>query len=240
MFCDLERLYGEIVTQLPTVTDGRKEFVVSWETLAAPPEKLATDQIIVVKTEHHYGSFRNDLLYFKAHKATFRQLGILILATIFQPEPLTVRLELLHPVSQVREFRIENNFRELKKLTGGFHTQPKAFVYWPEQPTDKARYLQSFCHHCTWNLPEFALTNQRQCLLTESDWQNRDVVLGCGTDEGSANFAELLLNFGLPDTEQTELVLEGAGGNRRVSETSAEVTLILPGHTFWIDEEWQR
>jgi hypothetical protein len=42
----------------------------------------------------------------------------------------------------------------------------------------------------------------------------------------------------LPQNEQDEYALEGEIGFRGVGINSAEATLLLPGHIFWVDEYW--
>lgn len=89
------------------------------------------------------------------------------------------------------------------------------------------------------DLPCFGLTNMKDIVITEEDWRNRDTIRSFGNDEGTALFAELLLNVGQSENRIDEYELEGEGGFRGVGVCSAEVRLFLPGHLFWDDDKWQ-
>ena len=72
-------------------------------------------------------------------------------------------------------------------------------------------------------------TYRRLGLLILADWQQRDQVKIFGSDAGLVLFAELLLNIGLPQNEETEFALEcESGGNRAVGVNSHEANLFFP------------
>jgi hypothetical protein len=73
----------------------------------------------------------------------------------------------------------------------------------------------------------------RQFVVSEGDWANRDTVMGFGNDDVSVRLADLLLNFGSPQNEINEVVLEGEGGFRGVGVHSAEAAFYLPGSLAW-------
>ncbi len=70
------------------------------------------------------------------------------------------------------------------------------------------------------------------------DWESRDTVKIFGTDIGMVKFAQLLLNAAQPENEEDEYELEGESGFRGVGRNSAEISMFLPGHTFWVEENW--
>jgi hypothetical protein len=70
------------------------------------------------------------------------------------------------------------------------------------------------------SFPTFTLTNMSEFVVSEADWAARDTVNGFGNDDASIRLADLLLNIGYSD--QSEIVLEGEGGNRGVGIHSAE------------------
>lgn len=230
MKCDLERYFGELADQIPTSDDGNHEFIFSSQTLPIPPATMQTNRLVIKKTEHHYGSYRTDLLLLYAHKKPYRHLGLLILSVVFHSQLAKVEIELTHPESQVKKLIIEYDFEPLEELPGGYHTQPYGFVYYPEE-IGKHPWKHLNCN--PYSLPGFSLTNAEDCLVTEEDWKNRNTLKGCGSDIGSVRFAELLLNASRPEETGNEYALEGEVGYRGVAPGSSEVTLYLPGQLFW-------
>ncbi len=65
--------------------------------------------LYIEKGVHDYnGYFRADIVLFHAHKATYRQLGLLILAVVFHTLPETVEIELTHPASAIKRLIVES------------------------------------------------------------------------------------------------------------------------------------
>lgn len=240
--CDLKDIFGNLAESLPVATDGNESFTFMAETLPVSQAQVETPNLYITKGSHiHHPSFKIDSIGFNAHKETYRYLGLLILSAIFHPQPSEVFVKLSHPESDISNLIVKYNHSELGRLCGGYHKKPFAFKYYPaltwKHPFDKCIEPR--------NLPRFALTNLDDFVISEDDWKNRDTVRilgtdkGIGNDEGMVLFAELLLNVALPQNEQDEYALEGENGFRGVGISSAEATLLLPGHIFWVDEHWQ-
>ena len=74
--------------------------------------------------------------------------------------------------------------------------------------------------------------------LSDADWENRDVVIGFGQDEGVARLIELLINMSRAASSTNEVALEGEGGFRGVAPLSCEATFLLPGSFGWDGTLW--
>jgi hypothetical protein len=231
MTCDLEALFGQRSRTLPTRTDGHDTVVFSSETLPLAKYRLRTDRIIIKKGFREYWpSDRVDALWFQADKLAFRQLGLLIFATVFQQAPNQVHLELTHPSCDVKHLLIDYPYRDNNPDVGfvtrlyGAEYAPRLMERYPwvqAPPVDPA------------SLPVFRLTNQAQSTIADEQWQARDTVVGFGLEEASVRLAELFLNMGLPQNSVTEYRLEGEGGHRGIGIHSAEVRFCLPGSAGW-------
>ncbi|MEH1945026.1 MAG: hypothetical protein V7L01_33085 [Nostoc sp.] len=229
----LQNFFGKIASSLPTTSDS-EPFIVTENSLPCPQQLISTAKLVVKKGVHQYGSwYQIDQLWFFAHKQTYRQLSLLILACIFSPHIGELELLLTHQQSDIKKIIVESQNLDIDTLTGGFYTKPFAFKYWPE--------VQSCLHPLhnlqvpDWDLPELLLTDEGDCCTTEEDWKNRSVIRGFGTPSGATHFAELLLNIGLPETENQEFYLESYVGNRSLAPGSAEARLWLPGGNYWDD-----
>jgi hypothetical protein len=234
--CDLESIFSSLAKQLPLNTDGNESFTFSFESLPVPPEEVETENLYIKKSQHTYNeSCRYDSLHFNAHKETYRFLGLLILSAVFHPQPSNVLVKLNHPESDITNFLIEFPHLELVNLSSGYYTKPFAFEYYPaiswKHPFDKCVKPE--------HLPCFSLSYMDAFPITDEEWSKRDTVKMFSNDVGMVSFAELLLNAALPQNEEDEYELEGEGGFRGVGISSAEIRIILPGHTFWFDEHWQ-
>ena len=236
MGCDLESIFGELATELPTSFGGDEDIILSALNLPVAPPRLISDRLYIVKAAHVYGdAYRVDRLNFYTDKPTCTHLGLLLMAVVFHPEPPRVLVELTHPASEVKNLIFEYEYRDLEHLPGGYHTRPYGFVYYPSE-TDKHPFDKTLPPV---DLPCFGLTNMRDHVVTEEDYRGRDTVRGLGSDRGSMLFAELLLNAGQPQSLTDEYELEGEGGFRGVGVFSAEVTLYLPGHLFRDESKWE-
>lgn len=235
MTCDLERLFAELGAQLPTTTD--EEVALTSASLPRPPAHLATDHLYIEKGVHEYDEcFRADVIVFHAHKAAYRQLGLLILAVVFHNLPDPVEIALTHPASAIKRLVIESPFKGPDDIGSGYNTRPYVFSYSPEATT---RYPWPYPLTPP-ELPCFYLTNSEYVpgLTVDEQWAVRDTVRGFGTDIGSARLAELLLNASQPSNPVNEYVFEGDGGNRQVGYLSAEAHLWLPGSVGWNPDQW--
>lgn len=229
----LQKFFGKIASSLPATSDD-DPFIVTENSLPCPQQLISTARLVVKKGVHQYGSsYQIDQLLFFAHKQTYRQLGLLILACVFSQNVGEVELLLTHKQSDIKKIIVESQNLDIDKLTGGFYAKPFAFKYWPE--------IQCRLHPLynlqipDWDLPQLLLTDEEDCCITEEDWKNRFVIRGFGTPVGATHFAELLLNIGLSETESQEFYLESYAGNKSVAPTSSEVRLWLPGGHYWDD-----
>ena len=236
MSCDLESLFGKLATKLPTSLEGNEDIILSSQNLPVSPPRLVSDRLYIEKRAHHYEyTYQVDRLNFFAHKPTLTHLGLLLLAVVFHPHPPEVVIELTHSASDVKNIIIGNEYRDLEHLSGGYHTRPYGFVYYPRE-THKHPFDKNIRPV---DLPCFGLTNMKDFVVTEDDYRNRDTVRCFGSDAGDVLFAELLLNAGQPQNLTDEYELEGEGGFRGVGVLSAEVTLYLPEHVFWDKTKWK-
>jgi hypothetical protein len=240
--CDLKDIFGDLAAQLPISADG-EGFTFTSESLPVSLPRLKTQNLYITKGSRVYHpSFKIDHIYFNAHKETYKYLGLLILSAIFHPQPSEILINLSHPESEISNLIINYSRIKLESLCSGYHKKPFAFQYYSASPW---KHPFGNCIDPR-NLPCFSLTNMEDFHNSDDDWKNRDTVKllasdkGICTDEGMVLFAELLLNAALPQNEQDEYALMGENNFRRgVGINSAEVTLLLPGHTFWFDEHWQ-
>jgi len=229
-------VFAALAARLPTSSED--ELRLNAATLPRPPERLTTDRLYIMKGDHTYhpGWFRADGVHFHADKATYRNLGLLILAMLFHAEPEEVQIELTHPASAIKLLVIESRYNGPDDIGAGYNTRPYVFSYWPAATS----------RHPTWEspvdpskLPCFYLTNRDDSVGdTEEERAQRDTVRGFGSDMGSVRLAELLLNASQPDNPVDEYVLEGDGGFRGVGYFSAEATFWLPGSAAWDPDQW--
>ncbi len=231
---DLEKIFRDLATQLPTIVDG-DGYTFTSQNLIVPPSQVETQNLYIKKgSQIYHPSYKVDSIGFNARKETYRYLGLLILSVIFHSKLSKVLVKINHPESEISNLIIEYAHLTLDNPYPGFHTKPFYFKYYPElswrHPFDKCIDPR--------HLPCFSLTNMEDFHNSDDDWKNRDTVRIFGSDTGMVRFAELLLNAALPQNEADEYELEGEGGFRGVGINSAEVTLFLPGHVFWVDEHW--
>jgi hypothetical protein len=238
MSCDLELLYGSLCDQFEVVDDQGNpdiDFTVMNDSLPTPPAIISSAQIIIRKSWHMYlDSLRIDSAYIYAEKRTLRQLGLLILGTVFSTKVSSVRLNLTHGSSGIRFIEIDSTRVSPIGAPSGYTSQPFLFRYAPF-PVESYNPLHQPVEHHERDYPTFSLTNEEEFVATDEQWKGRDVIKGFGTAEGSALFAELLLNISLPATRKTEFDLEAFPGYRSVSRYSIEARIILPGDEAWVD-----
>lgn len=217
MSCDLSRIFAEMRMSLPKDV-RRSGSVFSSSSFASIPERIETDQLLVTKSTHGYGSgHRIDVVTFSAKSDTFQELGLLILGVVFRPGGCRINVVLTHPRSTVRNLVV--SYSGLTARSSGHKTRPEHFRF---SPSKVEKHPWQWCGHL-WELysfPCFTLTNMKEFVVTEADWAGRDTVIGFGNDDANVRLADLLLNLGYSD--QKEVVLEGEGGNRGVGINSAE------------------
>lgn len=227
MKCDLHRFFGEMASSLPV--EERQSFTFSAKSFAEIPDRLETDQLIIAKGHHDYeGASRVDALSFFAQKASYQQLGLLILAVVFRAGGTRIHLALTDPASCIKSLVVE--YKGLTKRNFAYRTRPDHFLFFPSK-VDKHPW--AYQHLELFSLPTFKLTNLKECLVTDDDWAQRDTVVGFGNDDASVKLAELLLRFGSHQNETNEVVLEGEGGFCGVGRFGAEASFYLPGSLVW-------
>ena len=232
MNCDLERLFGTLARAIPTSLN--ESFVFSSETLPAPPAHMVTERLYIQKGGHAYESrFYADALWFFAHKRTYRELALLILAIVFHPEPIKVQLELTHPASEIKLLVIQVDQDTF--ASSGYTTRPHRFEYSPDK-TDRHPWVGLPFDPI--DLPCFWLTNKEDNIGRQEEWDNRDTIIGFGNDRASVMLAQFLLDASRPQNKLNEYEFEGDAGWRNLGRWSAEARLWLPGSAAWNPDEW--
>lgn len=214
---DLDQVFDEMRTLLPK--DERSRFIFSASSFVSVPERIETDRLILKKYTHGYGSgYRADGIKFHAKRKTLQELGLLILAVVFCPGGHRIHVVLNHPESDIRNLIV--SYGGLTARPSGHKTKPEQFSFSPER-IEKHPWKDWGTEY--WPLssfPSFILTNMNEFVVSEADWASRDTIKGFGNDDASIRLAALLLNIGYSD--QSEIVLEGEGGNRGIGIHSAE------------------
>jgi hypothetical protein len=214
---DLNRVFGEMRTLLPKDAGTRIVFAAS--SFASCPERIETNQLVLTKSTHGYGSgYRADVIRFHATKNTFQELGLLILAVVFRPGGHQTHVVLNHPASDIKNLVV--SYCGLTARPSGHKTKPDQFPFSPERIEKHPWKGWGADYWPLASFPSFALTNMKEFVASETDWATRDTVKGFGNDDASIRLAALLLNIGYSD--QREIVLEGEGGNRGIGIHSAE------------------
>jgi hypothetical protein len=171
-------------------------------------------------------------IWFQAPKLVYRQLGLLLLAVVFESAPNRIHLELMHPASDITHLLIDYPYRGYDPEEG-YVTRQYGFPYSPAIP-EKHPWIHT-PHRDPEDLPVFRLTNQEESIITDDQMQGCDTIVGFGLEEGSVRLAELLLNMSLPLNAVNEYVLEREGRYRGVGPHSAEARFFLPGSVGWED-----
>lgn len=234
MNCDLDRLFGPLARAIPT--SPNESFVFSSETLPVPPAHMVTERLYIQKGGHAYESrFYTDALWFFAHKRTYRELALLILAIVFHPEPIRVQLELTHPASEIKNIFIEFDYQNTSAFVSSYITRPYRFEYFPDK-TDRHPWVGLPIDR--FDLPSFWLTNKEDNIGRQEEWNNRDTIIGFGNDRASVMLAQFLLDASRPQNKLNEYEFESDAGWRSLGRWSAEARLWLPGSAAWNPDEW--
>jgi hypothetical protein len=199
--------------------------------LPAPPARLSTAGMYVRRGSHTYASLQVDALHVFATADVYRCLGLWIVACLLEPDPGEFWLEVEHAGSEVRHLGVDTRYRSLEGVQQGLHTHPHAVIYYPGPVTAFPLAASPA------PLPQLLLTDRKDRLASYGD-DERDAVVGFGSDVGAWHFAEVLLNVSQPWNQRTEVNLEGPFGFGGVAPGSAEVRLWLPGSIGWDPEEW--
>lgn len=227
--CGLNALYGDLAAALPTDLVDSPKFVLDPATLPRTPRELETDAVVIRTAVWPLDHGLIDVIEISARRPTIRQLGLLVMASVFLPGGDHIDLRLVHPASIVRLLRLE----AWPDGEFGLETAADAFHYWVEQPG--LHPWQDEGHRDPGDLPRAVVTwsdPAGNCRPFDGR-DERDVVEGFGSRVGAARFAELLLNAGNPENPDDEYQLEGDGGFRGVAPNSALIRLWLPGSIGW-------
>jgi hypothetical protein len=217
-----------------------EHYTFSSENLPEVPPLLVTSDLVMSKTEHHYGSnCRIDTIHFYASGQTHRELAVLILAALFSRKAQGVALDLEHEASAIK--RLEINYPGFDEgACWNYTKKPAEFIYHPEIPEQ----IPWNWHLDERHLPMFDLDfSEGSRHHPVNDFDKRDKVEIGGGDDALVLVADLLLNIGLPACDisadtgsippDKTYVLECFLGRQRVKKWSAEAQFHLPNSLSW-------
>ncbi len=181
-----------------------------------------------------------DSLWFYANYSTYRQFALLTLSAMFHDKSTSIRLDLLHPASDIRHIMLEYNYRDYNDNSGwrGFYFPRPYLVRYRGWPIEEPVTFWGQNLHMEDRLT-FRLTNLEDAVATEEDYEQRDTIWLDGNDRAYASFAEFLLNIGRPEEPHGMYRIEGVGdAGTFLGLWSAEARFILPGHSYWREDQW--
>jgi hypothetical protein len=143
---------------------------------------------------------------------------LLTLGVVFRPGGHRVHVVLNHPGSDIKNLIV--SYTGVTARPSGHDTKPDRFSFSPESVRKHPWKGWGIEYWPLSSFPTFTLTNMNEFVVSQTDWAARDTVKGFGNDDASIRLAALLLNIGYSD--ESEIVLEGEGGNRGVGIHSAE------------------
>ena len=231
---ELTDLFGHLAAELPHSYDANGDSVtMSAKTLPQPPETLTADSLWMRRVGFHsYNDFPIPGVDLCIDKPSCRNLGLLIFAVLFHPQPTTVEVRLTHPSSQIKKLRVR--YEHPGDQTIGLGQTPTQFTYYSDEVS-----RHPWVRGHTWQepdpsrLPHVEITTEAEGFVNWEPTQ-MDTVIGFGNAQGSALLAELLLNASLDSNETHEFNLEGEPGYRGVAAASAELNIFLPGSFGYI------
>lgn len=224
---ELDDLLAPFVATLPTECDGNHEFVFTESSIPDLLPAMRTNGVVATKVFVDQAGTFPDSVQFSAHRATFRALGVVVVAALFLESETSIELELTHPESDIKLIRIEAPWTDIDHVM-----RTVSFTYWPSQP---AKHPWMADHPHPEDLPGFNLQTRDDLGFAgrehweRDQWRTRDTIVGFGSIAGTARLAALLLDIGNPVGERDEIRLEGEVGFRGVAPGSAEVGFWLPG-----------
>ena len=233
--CDLHHYFAPLAANVPTDLRS-KGFLFLPDSFPILPTHLTTHRLYIQRIHHSYNDYRVDALWIRAHKPTYRYLGLCILAAIFQSSMKRVELRITHPWSDIASIFID------RYMPSSPHTSPLGLVLQPYvfhyQPDEASSHPWALEWHDVHDFPRFCLTNTRQMVISDEEYHQRDTLVGFGNVHGAGRLAQLLLDFSRPESTLTACALESEGGFRGVGIHSAEATFFLPGHVGWDARAW--
>jgi len=226
---NLDDLFTEILRIFPKNLH-KDNITFSIKNLPLEKRVYSSDKIIIVRSSHWYGVHRWDNLDIYTDYQTYKLLGLLIFAVIFDDSEEDCYLKLTNSETQVTEIRIRNAVATLD--TPGFHIKPHIFEYYP-QKLEKHLYLME--HDVSrYDFPYLELNNHDEMIINEKDLTNRDILIIKGNYFGNARLAETLLNFGYESQKVEEINLECELGFGGVAPGSSELRLFSPKSSWFI------
>jgi hypothetical protein len=228
MSCDLRRVFGGLAARIPN--DPDESIVLDSSVLPVPAATITTDRLVIDRGYHYYDSiWRADLLALYAEKDTYAHLALLTASVLLNPTVRQVEVALVHPESRIRRLRIRSESAD-REDSPGLRVQPTSLLYSPSKVEKHPWPLPAGGPR---ELPGFFLTNSDEMIRSDEGWETRDTVVGFGTERGTANFIELLLDASRTSSSVNEFELESEAGFRGVAPRSCEARLWLPGSFGW-------
>jgi hypothetical protein len=227
--CDIRRLGAQIADRLAVVSRDTTANRFDASSVPPVPQRMTSGSVVIRRGHHDYnGCWRADSLQLYATRQTLRSLGVIVLASLFATPEHATDIALTHPATDIATLRV----RTPPLTTGGvLARRPSWYDYWPQE---WAKFPWSNDALDPDHLPAVYLTDDDELGgITGAQWQNRDTVVGFGSQEGVARFGQFLLDVGNPAHPGDEYRLEGEAGVRGVAPMSAELCLWLPGSSGW-------
>jgi hypothetical protein len=129
MSCDLQRIYGNLASQLPT--HDREPFALDETNLPILPAELTTDRMWIRRGYiEHLPGCRGDLVDVVAQRSLFREFGLLALAVMFHESCNRVTIHVTATDSVMRHVVIEH-MHWAKSRVSGFRVRPWVLGYGP-------------------------------------------------------------------------------------------------------------
>jgi hypothetical protein len=241
---DLEAAFGALADSLPRhILDGDSEsFVFTRHNLPQPRDMMLGDQFWLRRVGlRFYDNFPNDGLDLCIDKRSSTLLGLLLLASVFHPEPATIDVELTHPASKIRHLRLRyEQPREQPGVGGyahGYTTTPDFFAY-RAGPVERGPWANSQPADPS-DLPRLQITSEDEMgPMSWSEFDDRNTLLIESSDRAIVRLAQLLLDAGLEDNSQDEFQLGPDWcGMRGVAPMSAVLSIFLPGSIGYDPED---
>lgn len=234
---DLAALYADPASQIPETPE--EEFDFTEEILVVPPAQLSIGNLLVEKHQYRYGGYYAvDSVWFHARHDTFRQLALLVLASIFHAEPSPVRLDLTHTAAGIKHILLEHNYKE-DGWRGFYWGKPYRVRYHAASYEDTVAWWDPDLDLNMDDRLSLRLTNVNDSVSTEEEYEQRDAIWLHGNDRALTLLADFLLNIGRPQVPDAMFTVEGSGeAGGYLGTWSAEARFILPGHNYWRAEAW--
>lgn len=234
---DLRNYYSESDSFLIRSIEQGGSVVFDRSVLPPPPALLSTPDIHISRASHIYEDYyRVDSLWVQCQQEVYRSLGLLILSSILNPTPEGTALVLHHRHTDFTRLVIRQ-YRS-RTVPNGYLERGVTFEY---ARTEIERYPWVNLHTRINpdDLPCFFLPVELQQEGSATLPQRYGTIHGFGSDRGAILLAQLLLDIGLSEADDSIYDLEGEAGNRGCGPLSAEARFILPGSPAWDESLWE-